>query len=81
MKVKVIRRFTDKYTMKSIPKDSEIEITEARFSELTTGPRGIFVEEVVEKPQIYKCKKCDFETINKGELGPHYKTMHPKPKE
>jgi hypothetical protein len=81
MKVKVIRKFTDKYTMKRIAKDSEIEISKERFGELTTGPRGIFVEEIVEGPKIYKCTKCDFETTNKGEVGSHYKTMHPKPKE
>jgi hypothetical protein len=50
MKVKVIREFTDKYSMKDIAKGEELEITEERFSELTTGPLGAFVEEL-EKPQ------------------------------
>lgn len=46
MKVKVIRSFTDKNSLKSIPKDAELEITEKRFSELTAGPLGIFVEKI-----------------------------------
>lgn len=49
MKAKAIRSFIDKYTMKSIKEGEEIEITEERFSELTTGPRGIFVEEIKEE--------------------------------
>lgn len=46
MKVRVIKPYTDKYTLQDIPKDMEIEISKERFSELTTGPRGIFVEEI-----------------------------------
>ena len=39
----------------------------------------------VEKPintgdKIFKCKKCDFETKNNGEIAAHYKKVHPKPK-
>lgn len=49
MKVRVIKSFTDKYSMKSIEKDTEIEISKERFSELTTGPLGIFVEEIKKK--------------------------------
>lgn len=30
---------------------------------------------------VYKCKKCEFETTNKGELLAHYRELHPKPKE
>lgn len=92
MKVKVIRSFIDKNTMKDIDKDTELEITEERFSELTAGPRGIFVEKIEdappadppvgqnanEEPKVYECKKCDFKTTNKGELAAHYKAMHPK---
>ncbi|MDF2881680.1 MAG: hypothetical protein K0R54_2237 [Clostridiaceae bacterium] len=51
MKIRVIRSFVDKYSMKSKPKGTEFEVTEERFSELTAGPRGIFVEEIkVETP-------------------------------
>lgn len=50
MIVRVIRAFTDKYSMKDIVKGEELEISEERFSELTTGPLGVFVEEL-EKPQ------------------------------
>ena len=95
MKVRAIRTFVDKYSMEDVNKGSEIEISEERFSELTAGPHGIFVEEIKkdppadppkeqnanEAPKVFKCKQCDFETTNKGELGPHYKTTHPKPKE
>lgn len=50
MKVKVIRSFTDKYTKESITSGTEIEVTDERFSELTTGPKGVFVETVNEEP-------------------------------
>lgn len=33
-------------------------------------------EETIAK--AYKCKKCDFETDNKGTLAAHYKKDHPK---
>lgn len=52
MKVRVTRSFIDKYSMKSIPKGTELEVTEERFSELTAGPRGIFVEKMEEKPLV-----------------------------
>ena len=42
-------------------------------------------ESKTEKPintgdKVFKCKKCDFETKNNGELAAHYKKTHPKPK-
>lgn len=46
MKIRVIKPFTDKYSMASIAAGSEIEISQERFSELTTGPRGVFVEKI-----------------------------------
>jgi LAS superfamily LD-carboxypeptidase LdcB len=52
MEVRAIRSFVDKYSMKSIPKGKEIEVTEERFSELTAGPRGVFVEEIKEDPSM-----------------------------
>lgn len=48
MKVRVIKSFTDKYSMKSVPLGSELEITEERFGELVAGPRNPFVEEIIE---------------------------------
>jgi hypothetical protein len=41
------------------------------------------VEETAKKKEKpvemkYKCKKCEFETANKGELMLHYKENHPK---
>jgi len=30
------------------------------------------------KDNVYKCKKCDFETDNKGELMAHYRKNHKK---
>jgi hypothetical protein len=29
-----------------------------------------------EEEKTYKCKKCDYETSNKGELMAHYRTNH-----
>lgn len=57
MKVRVVKPYTDKYTLQNVPKDTEIEISKERFSELTTGPRGIFVEEINEKKPTNKIKK------------------------
>lgn len=48
MRARVIKSFTDRYSLETIEIDREIEISEARFSELTTGPRGVFVEEIKE---------------------------------
>lgn len=31
-----------------------------------------------EETKVYKCKKCDFQTKNMGELMAHYRTEHPK---
>jgi hypothetical protein len=31
-----------------------------------------------ESDEIFKCKKCDYETNNKGELLAHYKNFHKK---
>lgn len=50
MKAKVIRPYVDKYSMEDVEKGTEFEITEERFSELTAGPLGIFVEEIKEEP-------------------------------
>lgn len=49
MKVRAIRSFIDKYSMKSIPHKFEFEVTKERFGELT-GPRGIFVEKIEDEP-------------------------------
>lgn len=54
MKARVVKSFTDKYSMKSIETGTEIEISAARFGELTTGPCGIFVEEIKEKKKPTK---------------------------
>ena len=32
--------------------------------------------EVVEEVKVYNCKKCDFETDNKGTLMAHYRKEH-----
>ena len=31
-----------------------------------------------EEKKVYSCKKCDYTTVNKGELLAHYKNEHPK---
>lgn len=54
MKARVIRSFIDKYSLESIDQGKEIEISKERFSELTTGPRGIFVEEIKQKKSTKK---------------------------
>lgn len=54
MKVKAIRSFIDKNTMKDVDKGTEFEVTKERFLELTEGPRGVFVEEVKEKKKTTK---------------------------
>lgn len=59
MKVRATRSFVDKYSMKSIPKGTEFEVTEERFSELTAGPRGVFVEEIKEGPPVDQSKQSD----------------------
>jgi hypothetical protein len=41
-----------------------------------TAPKKEKEEKTAEKK--YKCKQCDFETANKGELMAHYKENHPK---
>jgi len=46
MRVKVLKSFKDKYTNQEIKKDTELEITKKRFSELTAGPKGVFVKEI-----------------------------------
>ena len=48
MKVRVIKSFRDKVTKEAIRVGREIEISQERFSELTTGPRGVFVEEIAD---------------------------------
>lgn len=59
MKVRAIKPYTDKYTLQNIPADTEMEVSDERFSELTTGPRGVFVEEIKEekKPTKKQLKK------------------------
>lgn len=46
MKVRVIKTFTDRYSVQSIKKGTMMKITEERFGELTAGPLGIFVEKL-----------------------------------
>jgi hypothetical protein len=57
MKARVIKPYTDKNTLQNISKGIEIEISKERFSELTTGPRGIFVEEIKEAKKPTQTKK------------------------
>lgn len=54
MKVRAIRSFIDKHTMKDVDKGTEFEVTKERFLELTEGPRGIFVEEIKEEKKTAK---------------------------
>jgi len=56
MKVKVIKAFTDRYTLKPIDLGSELEISKERFLELIEGPRGIFVKEIKKKKKVSKKK-------------------------
>lgn len=46
MKAIVTRSYVDKYSMQSMPKGAILEVSEERFRELTTGPLGVFVEEI-----------------------------------
>ncbi|HWT27172.1 MAG TPA: hypothetical protein VN131_04470 [Mobilitalea sp.] len=57
MKARVVKSFTDRYSMQDIAKGTEIEISPERFLELTEGPHGIFVEEIKEKPVKKTAKK------------------------
>lgn len=79
MKVKAIRSFVDKYSMDDVDKGTEFEVTEDRFSELTAGPIGVFVEEIKEdSPKIEgnnvtpvaenPLVEMNFEKMNKTEL-------------
>lgn len=54
MKVRAIRSFVDKNTMKDVDKGTEFEVTKERFLELTEGPRGVFVEEIKEEKKTTK---------------------------
>lgn len=36
--------------------------------------------EKTEEAKVLKCKKCEYETTNKGELMAHYRKVHPKKK-
>lgn len=56
MEVKVIKAFRDKHTKNIHKVDDKLTISKKRFSELTTGPLGVFVEEIKEEvpPQIEK---------------------------
>jgi len=61
MKVKATRSFIDKYSMISIQKGTEFDVTDERFSELTAGPLGIFVGEIKEEPPVDPPKQSDNE--------------------
>lgn len=50
--------------MKAHFKNEEIELVEK--------------EEAKEEVKAFKCKKCSYETDNKGELLAHYRENHPK---
>lgn len=70
MKVRAIRSFVDKYSMKSIPKGKEIEVTEERFSELTAGPRGVFVEKIQEDPPEDPPKGLEEKQVPTADVNP-----------
>lgn len=81
MKVRAIRSFIDRYTMKDIDRGTEFEVTEERFSELTTGPRGVFVEEIKEEKTLLtgqEEKKVTNEESPKEELKKEDKKKSPK---
>lgn len=51
MKVKVIKAFRDINTKSIFKEGTALEVTKERFSELTAGPLGVFVEEIEEAQQ------------------------------
>ena len=67
MKVKVIKAFKDKNTKSIFKKGTELEVTEERFSELTAGPLGVFVE-VIEEKQEEPAKEAEVPTDKNTEL-------------
>ena len=48
MKVKVVRRFRDKYTKKLYKKGQIIEVTNERYEEINSTAHGILVEKLNE---------------------------------
>ena len=48
MKVKVVRRFRDKYTKKLYKKGQIIEVTNERYEEINSTAHGILVEKLDE---------------------------------
>lgn len=71
MKVGVIKAFRDKDTKSILKPGQVIEVSEERFSELT-GPQGVFVEEIIEEPQVDSSK---FENMNKTEIIEYAKSL------
>lgn len=81
--------FFDYLPMKATPDGERVKKTFVE-TPMTITVKGAAVEKQAEKqePQqteqpkeTLKCKKCDFETDNKGLLMAHYREMHPKIKE
>ncbi len=58
MKVKVVRRFRDKYTKKLYKKGQIIEVTNERYEEINSTAHGILVEPIT----------VDLENMTKAEL-------------
>lgn len=49
MKVKVVKKFRDKYTNLLHKIDETLEITKERFEEINSTSLGIFIEEIKDK--------------------------------
>jgi hypothetical protein len=49
MKVKVVKKFRDKYTKKIHEVGEEIEVTKERYEEINSTAHGILVKEIPEK--------------------------------
>ena len=64
MKVKVLRRFKDKYTKKIHKKGEIIEVTDERYEEINSTAHGVFVEPVESRP----VEDIDFNNMTKKEL-------------
>lgn len=60
MKVKVLRRFRDKYTKKIYEKGKIIEVTKERYEEINSTSFNVLVEEVKET--------IDFNNMTKKEI-------------
>lgn len=54
MKVKVIKKFRDKYTNLLHEIGQDIEITKERFEEINSTAHGVFVEEIKEEKKTTK---------------------------